>query len=116
MIVILVSFVGLSIWGYFIEKTPIGDIKHQSSLVEAIEDGRPDKISIEAKKEKWALVFYSFSATRNFKEIFIRPSRSIKDKKFEVFNGLKFVMSIWVMLGHCYLLGSVYGNSSPALK
>jgi hypothetical protein len=25
MIILLVSFIGLSIWGYFIEKTPIGD-------------------------------------------------------------------------------------------
>ena len=116
MIILLVGFIGLSIWGYFIEKTPIGDFKRQSSLVEAIEDGRPDKISIEAKKKKWALVVYSFSATRNFKEIFLRPSKSIKDKKFEVFNGLKFIMSIWLMLGHCYLVGSQYGNTSPAFK
>ena len=75
-------------------------------MVEAIEEDRPDKISIEAKKTKWALVVYSFSITRNFKELFMRPSKSIKDKKFEVFNGLKFLMAIWIMLGHCYLLGS----------
>ena len=116
MLFVFLSFFGLSIFGYFIERGPIGDLKRQSSLVEAIEEDRPDKISIEAKKKKWALVIYSFSITRNFKEIFLRPSKTIKDKKFEVFNGLKFVMTIWIMMGHCYLLGGQYGNSSPELK
>lgn len=78
-----------------------------------MEVDRPDHISIEAKKKKWALVVYSFSITRNFKELFLRSSKSIKDKKFEVFNGLRFLMAIWVMLGHCYMLGSQYGNTSP---
>ena len=64
----------------------------------------------------WALVIYSFSITRNFQEIFFRPYKSIKDKKFEVFNGLRFLMMIWIMLGHCYLLGSVYGDTSHYLK
>jgi hypothetical protein len=35
-------------------------------MVEAIEEGRPDKTSIEAKKTKWALIIYSFSLVRNF--------------------------------------------------
>jgi hypothetical protein len=116
MLFVFLSFLGLSIVGYMIERGTMGDIQRQSKLVEAVEDGRPDKISIEAKKKRWALVIYSFSVTRNFKEIFLRPNRSIKDKKFEVFNGLRFVMSCWIMLGHCYLLGSQYGNSNPQTK
>jgi hypothetical protein len=36
----------------------------------------------------------------------MRPSKSIKDKKFEVFNGLKFGMSIWIMMGNVYIIGS----------
>lgn len=116
MLSIIVGFVGLSVFGYFIERGPIGDKKKTSTLVEAFEDGQNGKKSIEANKKKWALVVYSFSVTRNFKDIFLRPSKSIKDKKFEVFNGLKFVFSIWIMMGHCYLLGSNYGNTSPQFK
>lgn len=106
MLLIFLGFLGLSVFGYFIEKGKIGDLPRQSSMVEAIEEDRPDKVSIEAKKRKWALVVYSFSITRNFKEIFLKQSKSIKDKKFEVFNGLKCLMSVWIMLGHCYILGS----------
>lgn len=106
MLFVFISFLGLSIFGYLIERGTIGDTHRQSKLVEAVEDGRPDKVSIEAKKKRWALVVYSFSVSRNFKEIFLRPNRSIKDKKFEVFNGLRFIMACWIMLGHCYLLGS----------
>ena len=106
MTIIFIALFGLSIFGYFIEKGTLGDIKHKSSLVEAVEEGRPDKTSIEAKKTRWALVIYSFSLTRNFNEIFMRPSKSIKDKKFEVFNGLKFGMSIWIMMGNVYIIGT----------
>ena len=113
MIVVFIVFISLSIFGFFIEKGKLGDVQRQSMLVEAVEEGAPDKLSIEAKKKRWALVIYSFSVTRNFKEIFVKPSRSIKDKKFEIFNGLKFFMSAWIMLGHCYILGSQYGNTSP---
>ena len=110
---LMIGLMGMSIFGIFIEKGKIGDKPKQSSMVEAIEDGRPDKISIEAKKTKWALVIYSFSLVRNFNEIFVKPSKSIKDKKFEIFNGIKFLMAIWIMLGNVYLIGSEYGNTGP---
>ena len=116
MFLIFAGLFGLSIFGYIIERGNIGDLKRSNPLVEAYDEDRPDKISIEAKKKKWALVVYSFSITRNFKEIFLRPSKSIKDKKFEVFNGLKLIMSVWIMLGHCYLIGSQYGNTNPGFK
>lgn len=85
-------------------------------MVEAIEEEQPDLVSIEAKKKLWALVIYSFSGTRNFQEIFFRPYKSIKDKKFEVFNGLKFMMMVWIILGHTYLLAADFGDSTKALK
>ena len=66
MLLAVLFFIGLSVFGYFIERGTIGDIKSKSQMVEAIEEGRPDKKSIEAKKKKWALVVYSFSVTRNF--------------------------------------------------
>lgn len=66
MVLVFISFFGLSIFGYVIEKKTIGDKKMQSSMVEAIEEEHPDRISIEARKEKWALVIYSFSIKRNF--------------------------------------------------
>lgn len=105
-------FVGLSIFGHLIERGTIGDLENKSTLVDAIEEDHPERISIEAKKKKWALVIYSFSITRNFYEVFVKPSKSIKDKKFEVFNGLRFMMAIWLMLGHIYLIGSQYGDTS----
>jgi hypothetical protein len=103
---LMLGFVGLSIFGIFIERGKLGDKPSQSSMVEAIEEGKPDKTSIEAKKTKWALIIYSFSLVRNFQEIFVKPNKTIKDKKFEIFNGLKFLMAIWIMLGNVYLLGS----------
>jgi hypothetical protein len=117
MTTLLVSLIGISIFGYFIEKGTLGDLKHRSALVEAIEEGRPDKTSIEARKTRWALVVYSFSLTRNFSEIFVRPnSKSIKDKKFEVFNGLRFLFSIWIMMGNVYVIGAMFGNTGPIFR
>ena len=62
----MLGIIGLSIFGIFIERGKIGDKPKQSSMVEAIEEGKPDKVSIEAKKTKWALIIYSFSLIRNF--------------------------------------------------
>ena len=66
MIIILLIFFALSILGYVVETRKLGDKENQSSMVEAIEEEQPDLVSIEAKKKMWALVIYSFSATRNF--------------------------------------------------
>lgn len=66
MFMLMIGFIGLSIFGIFISKGKIGDKPTQSSMVEAIEEGKPDKTSIEAKKTKWALIIYSFSIVRNF--------------------------------------------------
>lgn len=116
MSIIFLGLIGLSIFGYFIEKGTLGDVKNKSKMVEAIEEDKPDKTSIEAKKTRWALAIYSFSFTRNFNEIFMRPSKSIKDKKFEVFNGLRFTMAIWLMMGNVYIIGSQYGNTGPQFR
>lgn len=113
LFILMIGFIGLSIFGIFIQRGNIGNKPTQSSMVEAIEEGKPDKTSIEAKKTKWALIIYSFSLVRNFQEIFVKPNKTIKDKKFEIFNGLKFLMAIWIMLGNVYLLGSQYGNTGP---
>ena len=85
-------------------------------MVELVEEDNPEQVSVEAKKKGWALILYSFSITRNFDEIFFRPNRSIKDKKFDVFNGLRFTMLSWVILGHTYLLAMDLGNATPYLK
>jgi len=68
MTVILIGIFGLSIFGVFIERGTIGDNLKQSSMVEAIEEdaNKKSKISIIAKKTKWALFIYSFSIVRNF--------------------------------------------------
>lgn len=71
---------------------------------------------IEAKKEKWALFFYSFSLSRNFEEILFRSPKAIKDKKFEVFNGLKVQMLGWIILGHCYFVLAEYGYVTQNMK
>lgn len=117
MIIILMLFFFLSILGYAVEYYSLGNRKHQSSMVEAVEEENAlQQTSIQSRKKMWALVIYSFSITRNFNEIFFKPYKSIKDKKFEVFNGLKFMNMTWVMLGHCYLIASEFGNSSIYLK
>jgi hypothetical protein len=81
-------------------------------MVERVEEDNNSKIIIESRKKKWALIFYSFSISRNFDEIFFKPYKSIKDKKFQVFDGLRVHMILWAMLGHLYLLGCQYGNNT----
>lgn len=116
MLIIFAIFLSLSILGYVVEHHRLGDKTIHNSMVEAVEEDHPENASIEAKKQKWALIIYSFSITRNFHEIFFKPYKSIKDKKFEIFNGLRFISMTWIMLGHCYLLGSQFGNSNEFLK
>ena len=113
MVILIALAVIISIVGYFIETKPIGDKrKHRTSMVEIYDEDEPERISVLSKKKKWALVLYAFSLSKNFSEIFFVPYRSIRDKKFEVFNGLKFQMMIWIILGHCYLMSIKYGNST----
>ncbi len=85
-------------------------------MVECVEEEAPENISIENRKAKWALIVYSFAITRNFSEIFFKPYTSIRDKKFEVFNGIRLMMMLWIILGHCYVMGSIYGFTNPSLK
>lgn len=92
--------------GTVIEKTSIGDkLKAHSSMVETVEEDNLTQVIIESRKKKWALVIYSFSINRNFDEIFFKPYRSIRDRKFQVFDGLRVHMILWAMLGHLYLVG-----------
>ena len=116
MFLIFAIFVFLSVLGYVVEHHSLGDKKLHTSMVEAVEEEHPEATAIETKKEKWALVVHSFSITRNFQEIFFRPYHSVKDKKFEIFNGLRFINMVWLMLGHCYLLASEFGNTNVYLK
>lgn len=51
MLLVFAAFVGLSIFGHFIERGTIGDLENKSTLVDAVEEDHPDKISIEAKKK-----------------------------------------------------------------
>lgn len=74
-------------------------------MVEAYEVEQPNKVSLEAKKTQWALFIYSFSITKNFNEIFFKDYQTIKDRNFEVFNGLKVLMLMWIIFGHCYVVG-----------
>jgi hypothetical protein len=103
--------------GYIVETTSIGDkINSKSTLVEAIDEDNPDQVLIEKRKETWARVIYSFSIQRNFEEIFTRSYKSIKDRKFDIFDGLRVLMMSWIILGHCYMLGNEYGQTSKLLK
>lgn len=95
----------LSILGYFVEYKSLGNKAYPSQMVEAYEDDAPNKISVEYNKMKWALVIYSFSITKNFNEIFFKEHKAIKDKNFEVMNGLRVVMLVWIIMGNCYLVG-----------
>ena len=99
----------ISIVGHFIENGKIGDKQNMSTLVEVVDEDDPDHVTIESRKEKWALFIYSFSISRNFQEIFTRSYKSIRDRKFDVFDGLRVQMMAWIVLGHCYLMGNIYG-------
>ena len=115
-ILVLIILVLLSICGLIVEKTSLGDKPaSKKSLVEAVDEDNPDQVLIEKKKRSWALFLYSFSLSRNFDEIFIRPNKSIKDKKFEVFDGLRVVMMSWIVLGNTYYLGREYGQVTTLL-
>jgi hypothetical protein len=48
--------------------------------------------------------------------VFSRSYSTIKDKKFDIFDGLRVHMLAWIILGHCYVLGDVYGATSKFLK
>ena len=84
-------------------------------MVDTYEEDAPTRVSMEQKKKPWALFVYTFSISKNFNEIFFKGNKTIKDKNFEVLNGLKVILLIWVMLGFCYVLGYQYGNSNRQL-
>ena len=81
-------------------------------MVDTYEEEVPSRASLEGRKKKWALLIYSFSITKNFNELFFKGNKTIKDKNFEILNGLKVLMLIWIMLGCSYLMGYEYGNSN----
>lgn len=106
----------ISLIGYTIGKTNIGNKQHLSTMVDAVDEDNPQKISIESRKTRCALFLYSFSFSRNFREIFTKPYKTIRDRKFDVFDGLRVQMMAWIILGHCYLLGREYGQTNKLLK
>lgn len=114
-IVVFCIIVLLSILGFFVEYRSLGNKKNSKTMVEAYEYEQPNKVSLEAKKQKWALFVYSFSITKNFNEIFFKDYQTIKDRNFEVFNGLKVLMLCWTILGHVYVIGYQYGNANTQL-
>jgi hypothetical protein len=117
MIFVLLGIVLLSVIGYAIGKTTLGDKpRAHSSLVVTVDEDNLSKISIESRKQRWALFLYSFSFSRNFQEIFTKPYRTIRDKRLEVFDGLRVHMLAWIILGHCYLLGSAFGQETAQKK
>jgi hypothetical protein len=66
MFLLIALFVFLSILGFVVEHYSLGDKKLHNSMVEAVEEEHPEAPSIETKKERWALIIYCFSITRNF--------------------------------------------------
>jgi len=100
----------LTVIGQIVENTSLGDkFNTKHSLVEAIDEDNPEQILIEKRKKGLALFFYSFSLSRNFEEIFTRSYKTIKDRKFDIFDGLRVFMMSWIILGHIYTLGNEYG-------
>ena len=113
----MVFLILLTLIGQIVEQTSLGDkINTKHSLVEAVDEDNPEQPLIEKRKKAWALFFYSFSLTRNFEEIFTRSYKTIKDRRFDVFDGLRVFMMAWVILGHIYSLGNEYGQVSLLLK
>lgn len=81
-------------------------------MVETYEEEHSKKSSLESKKHTWALIIYSFSFSYNFNAIFFKDYHSIKDRNFEVFNGLRVLMLMWIMVGNTYIVAFQIGNSS----
>lgn len=106
----------VSVIGYGIGKSSVGNKGRISNLVEAIDEDNPHRVSTESRKKRWALFLYSFSISRNFREIFIKPYKSIRDRKFDVFDGLRVQMVSWIILGHVYLVAREYGQTTKLLK
>ena len=79
MIVVFLIILVLTLFGYFVETGTIGDKRHQSSMVEAVDEDNPERVSVESRKKKWALFILSFSITRNFHEIFTRQYKTVRD-------------------------------------
>lgn len=113
---ILMLIVAISLIGYMVGKSPVGDKQRLSKLVVAVDEDNPNRISVESRKNRCALFFYSFSFSRNFLEIFTKSPKTIRDSKFAVFDGLRVHMTGWIILGHCYLLGDYFGDSSELLR
>ena len=113
---ILTAILVISLFGYMVGKRPIGDKQRLSKLVFAVDEDNPKRISVESRKNRCALVFYSFSFSRNFLEIFTKSPKTIRDSKFAVLDGLRVQMTAWIILGHCYLLGDYFGDSSELLR
>ena len=62
MTIFLLGIIFLSIMGYAVEKTTLGDKTNmKNSLVEAVDEDNPEQVLIETRKKTWALVLYSFS-------------------------------------------------------
>ena len=60
--IFLLGIIFLSIMGYAVEKTTLGDKTNmKNSLVEAVDEDNPEQVLIETRKKTWALVLYSFS-------------------------------------------------------
>lgn len=106
---IFVGLIVVSLIGYGVGKSSIGDRERISNLVEAIDEDNPSRVSTESRKKRWALFLYSFSVSRNFREIFTKPYKTIRDRKFDVFDGLRVQMISWIILGHVYLIAREYG-------
>jgi hypothetical protein len=107
---VIIVLILLTVIGQIVENTSLGDkFNTKHSLVEAIDEDNPEQILIEKRKKGWALFFYSFSLSRNFEEIFTRSYKTIKDRKFDIFDGLRVFMMSWIILGHIYTLGIEYG-------
>ena len=113
---ILSGILLISIIGYAVGKSSIGDKQRLSKLVVTVDEDNPHKVSTESRKNRCALFFYSFSFSRNFQEIFTKAPKTIRDSKFEVFNGLRVHMLAWIVLGHTYLLGDACGTSTEILR
>jgi hypothetical protein len=91
--------------GVLVEFKTLGDKVTKKTMVDMYEEEQSTELSIESRKHMWALIIYSFSITKSYSEIFLKDNVTIKDKNFEIFNGLRVFMFVWILLGQTYLSG-----------
>ena len=98
----LLSFIALlalfALLGIFVELTPLGDKRAADLVIQNSRDPRR-RISLEQRKQKWALMLLSFSFSYNLKKL-CKVQGADRGKSIAVLNGVRVLSLCWIIMGH----------------